>query len=85
MTETKGIDTIQALVGDPPVVISLDRKVMETQQKLMQAWNSTYIAVIPYCYKCKEPLVWHTAPREDDTMFHCPKCGRIWTMEDKDD
>ena len=83
MPEINGVDTILSLVGDPPMNINLDRKVVEAQQRLMTAWNNAYIAVIPYCYKCKEPLIWHTAPREDNVMFHCPKCKRIWTMEAK--
>lgn len=81
MTEVAGIDTIRNLVGEPPMGINLDRKVVEAQQKLMAAWNSSYIAIIPYCYRCREPLTWHEAPREDDIIFHCPRCKRIWMME----
>lgn len=80
--EIPGIDTIRGLVGEPPSSIFVNRKVMETQQKLMQVWNSAYIAIIPYCYKCKEPLVWHSPPGEDNILFHCPKCKKIW-MKDK--
>lgn len=80
MPEIEGVDTITGLASDPPMGIDLDRKVMVAQQKLMQAWNLMFIAIIPYCFKCKEPLVWHMAPREDDVVFHCSKCKRIWMM-----
>lgn len=85
MTEVNGVDTIMNLVGEPPTVIELNRKVVESQQRLMSGWNEYHIAILPFCFQCKEPLVWHTVPREDSTMFHCPKCGRIWTMEAKND
>lgn len=83
MPEVKGIDTIGGLVGEPPMGIHLDRRIVEAQQRLMPLWSSNYIAIIPYCFKCKKPLVWHTAPREDNIMFHCPKCMRVWMMESK--
>jgi len=83
MTEVAGLDTIRGLVGEPPEVIAIPYKLMETEEIARQGWNACYIAIIPYCFKCKEPLVWHTAPREDNTMFHCPKCGREWRLSDK--
>ncbi len=73
----KGLDTIRNLVGNPPQEIPVSRETMTEQQVLMQDWNTSYIAIIPFCYRCKEPLNWHTPP-ETDILFDCPKCGRIW-------
>jgi len=84
MPEVNGIDTILGFVGTPPQEIALDRKIVEAEQRILSGWNSHHIAIIPYCIKCKEPLVWHTVPRDDDVMFHCNKCGRVWTMKPKE-
>ena len=81
MTHVPGLETIKGLVGEPPVEIAIDKKVLATQQRLMQAWNSAFIAVIPYCYKCKAVLGWHQPPYEEgheDEIFTCPSCGRVW-------
>jgi len=75
--QVNGIDTIRELSGEPPKEIHMPYYVMLNQQILMQGWNAVCIAVIPYCYKCKEPLVWHTNP-EGNVLFHCPKCNRRW-------
>lgn len=75
--EIPGLETIRGLVGEPPPKIPVDKDTMMKQQMLMQEWNPVFIAVIPFCYKCKVPLVWHTPPKSN-TIFHCPQCGRIW-------
>jgi len=75
-----GIETIRNLVGEPPQQIPIDRETMTEQQVLMPDWNHMYIAIIPYCFKCKEPLTWHTPP-EDDILFDCPRCHRIWVKD----
>ena len=77
MTDIPGIDTIQNLVGEPPAEIPVSRETMSEQQVLMQDWNASFIAIIPYCYKCRQPLIWHSPP-ETDELFNCPSCGRIW-------
>uniref|UniRef100_A0A6H1ZQT9 Uncharacterized protein n=1 Tax=viral metagenome TaxID=1070528 RepID=A0A6H1ZQT9_9ZZZZ len=76
-TEWPGIDTIKGLVGEPPTEIKVPYKLLEKQQLLLFEWNPLFIAIIPYCFKCKEPLVWHHNPT-DGVMFHCPKCNRRW-------
>ena len=82
MTDTPGLETIRGLVGEPPSEIPVNRKTMKTQQELMEAWNSVFIAVIPYCYKCKAVLLWHQPPYKEednkDKIFTCPNCGRVW-------
>jgi len=81
MTLVPGLETIRGLVGEPPIEIPINKKTMGTQQKLMEAWNTAFIAVIPYCYRCKVPLAWHQPPYEkghEDELFTCPSCGRVW-------
>ena len=70
-----GVDTISNLVGSPPMKISIPYEVMHTEELLRQAWNALHIAIIPYCYKCKTPLVWHSPP-DKHTAFNCPSCKR---------
>jgi len=72
-----GLDTIRGLVGNPPMEIPVNRETMSEQQVLMQDWNACYIAVLPFCFKCKQPLTWHTPP-EDEVLFDCLGCGRKW-------
>ena len=86
MTLVPGIETIRGLVGEPPAEIEVAYKTMLSQQRLLQQWNTHYIAIVPYCFKCKVPLAWHMAPREagaEDELFTCPNCGRVW-VEDKE-
>ncbi len=75
-----GIETIVNLVGEPPPLLELERKEVVKQQYLQEYWNGRFIAMIPYCYSCKVPLDWHTAPRDNSTMFSCPNCKRMWIM-----
>ena len=81
MADIPGIDTIRGLAGEPPVTIQVPYRLLETEQVAMQGWNSIYIAIIPYCFKCKEPLTWHSPPKGEN-LFTCPKCGRIWMKGD---
>lgn len=76
-SEIPGLETIRGLVGEPPKVIPVNRETLVKQQHLIQEWNPVFIAAIPFCYKCKEPLVWHSPP-VDEVLFHCPNCGRKW-------
>ena len=75
----KGIDTILGLVGNPPKVISIPKKLIVEGTSLLREWNSYYLAFIPYCYTCKEPLDW--VQGHDQVVFACPKCGRKWMLE----
>ena len=77
MIGTPGLETIKGLVGSPPAEIALPRKVVAKQQTLMEEWNRCFIAIIPYCYKCKQPLVWYIPPDQEE-LFVCPGCGRVW-------
>jgi hypothetical protein len=72
-----GLDTIRNLVGEPPREIPISKDTMTRQQLLMQDWNHSSIAIIPFCYKCKTPLVWHTPP-DTDVLFNCHQCSRTW-------
>ncbi len=80
MTQILGLETIQGLAGEPPTITEVSRKTMELQDSLRQVWNVAYIAIIPHCFKCHEALTWHCPPdgENNDTVFHCPKCKRIW-------
>ncbi len=76
--EIPGLDTIQIAVGQPPMEIKLPYKLIKAENQLQQAWTAGHIAIIPYCIKCKEPLIWHSPPEDDGILFHCPKCNRKW-------
>lgn len=76
-----GVETIQGLVGQPPPEIPVEKGVRADQQRLLIRWNKVFIAIIPYCFKCKVPLVWHMPPGEDNEIFTCPTCGRVWVEE----
>ena len=81
-----GIDTIVGLAGQPPAEIELDYDTVKKQQVLFSQWNGCFIALIPFCFKCKVALAWHTAPREEgheNEMFTCPNCGRVWVLGEK--
>lgn len=75
--EVPGIDTIRGLVGEPPKKIKIPYNLLKTEELSRQGWNAIHLAIIPYCYKCKVPLVWHTNPI-DKVLFHCPECKREW-------
>jgi predicted RNA-binding Zn-ribbon protein involved in translation (DUF1610 family) len=79
--QVNGLDTIQKLAVDQPKSISVPYGLQYSQTVIQQRWNSLYIAILPYCIRCKAPLVWHTHP--NSTLFHCPNCGTEWIM-DKD-
>ena len=71
-----GIDTIQELKGTMPKTIEVPFNFQYTQHTLQQGRNTCFIAIIPYCFKCKVPLVWHTHPQ--DVLYHCPECKTKW-------
>lgn len=75
--EVPGIETIMGLAGEPPQVIEIPYKLEKKQSLMVTEWNPIFIAVILYCYKCKEILIWHTYP-QGKILYHCPKCGRQW-------
>lgn len=78
MTLVPGIETIQGLAGEPPPEITVDLNVLAKQQRLLKQWNELFIAIIPYCFKCKVPLVWWMPHGESGEVFTCPSCGRVW-------
>ena len=78
-----GLDTIVGLSGSPPMVMEIPYELMHTEELLRQAWNVCHIAIIPYCFKCKTPLDWHTPP-DSGKVFTCPQCGRHWILKPKD-
>jgi len=85
MTERiPGVDTIRGLSGTPPMVNVIPYRVMEVGESLRQVWNSIYIAFIPYCFKCKVPLDWHTPP-DGHKVFTCPNCNRQWVLGGRND
>ena len=78
--EVKGVDTILGLVGEPPLNISIEEKVISICRSLLRALNERHLAFIPYCFKCREPVNWMIPVADDGVMFKCPKCGRTWTI-----
>lgn len=72
-----GVDTIRNLVGEPPKKIKVPYNLMKTEEISRQGWNAIFLAIIPYCYKCKVPLVWYIYP-QDNVLFYCPECKREW-------
>lgn len=79
-----GVDAIKGLVGPPPMVNVIPYKAMEIGESLRQIWNTNYIAFIPYCFKCKVPLDWHSPP-DGNKIFTCPNCNREWVIGEKND
>jgi len=79
VSEIKGIDTIRGLAGSPPVEIEVEPKLLKEGTLLMRDWNSKFLAFLPYCYSCKEPLNWYSPP-EGEYVFRCPKCDRKWKV-----
>jgi hypothetical protein len=80
--EINGLDTINKLAFEPPKENCISYDIMKTTNLLKAAWNGSYIAVLPVCFLCKEPLVWHTPADADSTLFHCPKCKRRWVKDE---
>ena len=72
-----GVETIANLIGVPPKSNAISKELQNTLRLSIQGWNALSVAIIPYCYKCKEPLSWHTHP-EGEVLFHCPVCSREW-------
>ena len=79
-----GIDTIAGLTGSPPKINVIPYEIMKAEELLRQAWNTLHIAIIPYCYKCKSPLDWHSPP-DGNKVFTCPSCDRQWMLGTKDE
>ncbi len=79
-----GVDTIQGLVGEPPPEIPLSDGLVKQLKALIPVWNNSFIAIIPYCFKCKVPLDWHIPP-DDGELFTCPTCGRDWVGSTTDE
>lgn len=75
--EVPGLETIVGLAGNPPMRIEIPYKLEKKQHAMVSEWNDVSLAMIPYCYKCREPLVWHIYP-QGKVLFHCPNCGRQW-------
>ena len=76
----KGEDTMQGLVGEPPKKIILPYNLVTAEDLLRPKWNGHFIAIVPYCFKCKVPLNWHTPP-DGNALFDCPKCKRKWIKD----
>ena len=73
----EGLDTIRGLVGEPPKTISIPLDLQRVASIAQSGWNAVHIAMLPFCFKCKEPLTWHTHP-QGQILYHCPKCKRQW-------
>jgi len=81
MELTKGIDTITGLVGNPPNSIQIPKKILKEGTSLLREWNTYYLAFLPYCFKCREPVDW--AQNQEGVVFICPKCDRKWVLENE--
>lgn len=77
MSAIKGEDTIKGLVGEPPKRITLPYSLLTNEEILRAEWNHKFIAIVPYCFKCKVPLIWHSPP-DGNVLFECPSCRRKW-------
>ncbi len=78
--EVKGVDTILGLVGEPPQNIQIGEKVIAVCRSLIRVLNEHYLAFLPYCFKCREPVNWMIPATEEGVMFKCPTCGRTWII-----
>lgn len=78
MSVIKGLETIT----EPAFTIAQSNSVgyncMLFGQAVQSIWNKKGIAFIPYCITCKCPLDWH---RDEQVLFSCPKCKRIWQKD----
>jgi predicted RNA-binding Zn-ribbon protein involved in translation (DUF1610 family) len=81
--EIAGKDTITGCNNGLSNEIAISRQSLQQATILKHVWNEDGLAFLPYCSKCKEPLVWHTPPEADSTLFHCPNCNRRWIKDDK--
>lgn len=78
MANIPGLDTIRGLAGEPPEIIAIDKPELSKVQIAILALNPSFVALIPYCYKCKAPLTWIKEEPDDGRIFTCPSCGRVW-------
>lgn len=78
--EIPGVDTIMGLVGSPPDVIRIPYSDLAKCQYAIADANHVFVALIPYCYVCKVPLIWMR--NNDDRIFRCPQCSRLWVKGD---
>jgi len=69
-----GEETIQSAQAEEPS--PLDRDVIEVCEKLRQVLNAHGIAFVPYCVKCRKPLVWHYG--DGNILFSCDSCKGNW-------
>ena len=77
-----GVDTINTfLVADMPKEPKISADTMMKQTLVSNEWNKAYIAMLPTCFLCKVPLVWHTNPGKDAVLFHCPECKTMWKKD----
>ena len=83
--KVNGLDTILPMIGmeTMPAYPKLSAKLMAKQTLVSNEWNEASIAMIPTCFVCKLPLVWHTNPGADAVLFHCSKCGTEWKKDRK--
>jgi len=79
--EVPGVETIQGLVGLPPMRIELSYDLVKVGEQVRQVWNAKHMAFLPYCFACKEPLIWILEEPLNPTKFKCPKCGRVWVRD----
>jgi len=80
MERVKGIDTIKEdITISPPKEIAINFGIMEKWQRAQSLLAPRWIAIIPYCVKCKTPLTW--VMKDERVLFECPKCGVVWVKE----
>jgi len=78
--KTPGLDTIPKIREQQPGTLYIPKDSVRLAEQLRQVWNSAYIAFIPYCITCKEPLVWIWG--DEKQVFECLKCDAKWEVRD---
>lgn len=79
MIEIPGVDTINGnIVQKPPKTVNVGAMAMKALQQAQTIALRKWIAIIPYCVVCKEPLIW---VRNSNLVFKCPKCGMRWEKD----
>lgn len=76
----KGLDSI-VTVTNLPTNPRISADTMIDQTLVNDKWNKSYIAMLPFCFKCKEPLTWHNFPSKSGILFNCPICGTTWKKD----
>jgi len=80
MEKVNGVDTISDnIILEPPEEIKLSFDTMKKAQRLQDLLLPRWAAFVPYCAKCKVPLIWILG--DERMLFECPSCAVVWVKD----